>query len=285
MVGATRPEHEPRAARVPEGPAREPARCDVGVRLAFPWQRRRRRSLTLERHQPAGPRPDRGRRLRIARRPFGPEPAGDPRLARGGALLGRRPCALARARQDDRHRLPRRPARHAAPRRAARADRDDHAHDRRLQPRPRDTRALAVHRPRPALPVAEPRLGPARRRHRRVGAALALAAQPPAPPPSPPPRRGRHELPLAARRRRLGRAAALPVGARRPARGDLAAPGRLRAAADPRLQRGARAHDHRHRPRRGPGPDGLPPRVASKAGWCGSCPPPAHSSSSRRGSP
>ena len=117
--------------------------------------------------------------------------ARDPRLARRRALLGRRARALARPRQDDRHRLPRRPARHAAPRGPARPDRHGHAHDRRLRARPRDARALAVHRPGPALPVAEPRLGPARRRRSaprcsaRAGAAARTRT---ATPPSPPPR-------------------------------------------------------------------------------------------------
>ena len=73
-----------------------------------------------------------------------------------------------------------------------------------------------------------------------IGASVfwhALAAPPRAcprpPPPSPRHARGltrdRAELPLAARRRRLRRPPALPLGARRPAGGDLAAPRRLRA--------------------------------------------------------
>ena len=145
--------------------------------------------------------------------------------------------------------------------------------------RPRDARALAVHRPRPPLPVAEPRLGAPRRRHRRLGVAHALAAQPASRPS--PPRRGGHELALAVRRRRLRRAAALPVGAGRPARRDLAAPGRLRAAADPRLQRRPRAHDHRDRPRRSARPERLPSVSASRGGSCGCFPRPALWSSSR----
>ena len=177
--------------------------------------------------------------------------ARDPRLARRGAVLGRGARALARARQDDRHGVPRRPARHAVARGAARADRHGDAHGRRLRARPRHARALAVHRPRPALPVAEPRLGAARGRR---SAPRCCAG-----PPLPRPRTARHghshdhgttasrprhhgtprhgtpsttgpELPLAARRRHLGRPAALPVGARRAARRDLAAPGRLRPA-------------------------------------------------------
>ena len=47
------------------------------------------------------------------------------------------------------------------------------------------------------------------------------------------------------RGRDLRRPAPVPVGPRRPAGGDLAAPGRLRAAADPRVQPRAGARDHR----------------------------------------
>src|SRR6185312_4550754 len=104
----------------------------------------------------------------------------------------------------------------------------------------------AADRARPPLPVAEPGIGPARRRDRRVGARGPGApppgarARPPPSPPSPRPRpRGRAWLPLAPRRRRLGRPAPLPVRARRAARGDLAAPRRVRALADRRIQRRA----------------------------------------------
>ena len=93
-----------------------------------------------------------------ARQPLVPR---HPRVARGRALLGRRARALARARQDDRHRVPRRQPRHAAPRGAARPDHDGHAHDRRVRARRRHARALAVHRPRPALSVDQ-RRSPAR---------------------------------------------------------------------------------------------------------------------------
>ena len=53
-----------------------------------------------------------------------------------------------------------------------------------------------------------------------------------------------------ARGRGLRRPASLPLGARRPARRDLAAPGRVRDAPDRRVQRRPRALDHRRRPRR-----------------------------------
>ena len=48
-----------------------------------------------------------------------------------------------------------------------------------------------------------------------------------------------------------GRAASLPVGARRPAERDRPPPGRLRARADRRVQRRARRHDHGDRARCG----------------------------------
>ena len=202
------------------------------------------------------------------------------------ALLGRRARALARPRQDDHHRLPRRPARHAPPRRSARADRDGHAHDRRLRPRPGDARALAVHRPRPALPLAEPRLGPARRRHRRLGAARALAAQPASPPPSPPPRRARAPsfrslLAVGVSGGLLPCPSALVVllaaiSLHRVAFGLLLILAFSAGLALTITGIGLAAVLARRR---------VPPRVASKAGWFGSCQPPAHSSSSRRGSP
>src|SRR5207253_10834363 len=170
----------------------------------------------------AGP----GRRLglRLVGRPLPPERARDPGLAGWCTLLGRGACALARARQDDHHGLPGRPARHPRPRGAARPHRDDHAHDRRLRAGRGYARPLTVDLARHALPLAEPRLRPARRRNRRRGPAAPPPAAPPAPPrpSSPPPRRP--VATLAARRRCVRRAAALPLGARRPARGDLTAP-------------------------------------------------------------
>ena len=96
-----------------------------------------------------------------------PRLLGRARVARGGALLGSGARTLAGPRQVDRHRVPRRPARHAVARGAARADRHGDAHDRRLHARLRHARALAVRRPGPALPVAEPRLRTARRLDRR----------------------------------------------------------------------------------------------------------------------
>ena len=54
-------------------------------------------------------------------------------------------------------------ARHA---RSPRADRDGHAHDRRLRARARHAQPLGVHRPGRPLPLAEPRLGAADRRRR-----------------------------------------------------------------------------------------------------------------------
>ena len=156
-----------------------------------PARARRRARRRTERSRAAtslaGARPGRRRRLRLARRPLAPERSGHPRLARGGALLGSGARALSGSRQDDRDRVPGRAARHSATRRAAGPDRHDHAHDRRLRARARDPGALAVRRPRPPLPVAEPRLGPARGRDRRVGLLGTVAASPRACPRPPPP--------------------------------------------------------------------------------------------------
>ena len=96
-----------------------------------------------------------------------------PAAAARRVRLGRAARALARPRQGDGRRLPRRHARHRASRRRARRDRDRHAHDRRLRARARDARALAVRPARGPLPVAEPRLGAAGRDRRRGGAARA----------------------------------------------------------------------------------------------------------------
>ena len=157
VVGSGTREPQRRAPRLPGGHALEPARRDLGDGAGRTPPRPDVAARALDRREPAGSGPHRGLRLRLARRPLAAEPARDPRLAGGRALLGRRARALARPRQDDRHRLPRRPARNATACRPARVDRDGHAHDRRLRARPRDARALAVHRPRPPLPVAEPR--------------------------------------------------------------------------------------------------------------------------------
>ncbi len=61
-----------------------------------------------------------------------------------------------------------------------------------------------------------------------------------------------NRLPRPARGRHLRRRAAVPVGARRAARRDLAPPGRVRPRPDRRVLARARAHDHRDRPRRRP---------------------------------
>src|SRR5205823_2863520 len=70
--------------------------------------------------------------------------------------------------------------------------------------------------------------------------------------PRPPsPRRARDQCLLASGRGRLGRAAPMPVGARRPARGDLPAPHRVRPPPDRRVQRRPRFGDHGNRAVRG----------------------------------
>ena len=89
--------------------------------------------------------------------------------------------------------------------------------------------ALALHRSRPAVPVAQPRLRAARRRDRRFGSEGALAAQARtrarARSPSSPRPRGRPQPPFPLRRRRLRRTAPMPLRTRRPARRDLACTG------------------------------------------------------------
>ena len=98
----------------------------------------------------------------------------DPRLVADRGVLGCGPRAHARARQGARGRLPRRHEGDAAACGSARRHGHDHAHGRRLRPRARHARALAVHRPRDALPVADARLRAARRRRGRRGAASRL---------------------------------------------------------------------------------------------------------------
>ena len=173
-----------------------------------------------------------------------PDPA-----ARHGVRLGRGARALAGPRQDDGRRVPRRHARHAAPRGAARRDGDGDAHDRRLRARRGRAAALELHPARGPVPVAEPRVGPARGRRRRGGAALARA------PARAPTRTGTTittttptttatatcaaraaERARAAGARRLGRPDPLPLGARRAAGRDRAGPDRARDAADRRVQ-------------------------------------------------
>ena len=82
-----------------------------------------------------GARPRRRRRLREPDRPRAAQRRLRPALAADRDLLGRGARALPGPRQVDRRRLPRRLARHAAARGLPRADRDRHAHDRRLRAR------------------------------------------------------------------------------------------------------------------------------------------------------
>ena len=152
-------------------------------------------------------------------------------LAPDRRLLGRGARTHAGSRQGARRRVSRRHQGQAAPRVPARRDGDGHAHGRRLRARARDAAALAVHRPRPALPVADARLGPARRRRRGLRAAAAAAhgrlGRPPprrrrrthGDAPSPPPRRSSttathhdHHHHHARRRRADARAGILGVG-------------------------------------------------------------------------
>ena len=121
VVGAHDAQRLRRAARVPEEPPAEPARRHVARRRRSRRRTTRCPALTRGKALEAPDRvADSGFTRLIAQR--APERARHPRLARGGALLGRRARALARARQDDRHRVPDRQARHAA-RRGARSAR------------------------------------------------------------------------------------------------------------------------------------------------------------------
>ena len=163
-------------------------------------------------------------------------------------------------RQGDRRRLPRRHPGTRSARVPARRDRDRHAHDRRLRARSRDARALGVRRPRAALPVAEPRLGAARRRRRRRRAArprlhtATRTASAPPPPPPPPPRPRTRALAPAGRcsgsPSDLRRHPPVPDRARRPARRDLAAPVGYGLVLIVAFSLGLAATDHRDRPGR-----------------------------------
>ena len=140
-----------------DGHARERDRERAGIRpgcdLGLGWRRR------LRRH------PDRLRRPR----------APDPGPARDRVRLGRPARALARAREGDGRRLPRRVARAPAPRAGPRLDRDRDPHRLGLRPRPGDAARLRVRAPRGHLPVARGRLRAARGRGRADRDAFALS--------------------------------------------------------------------------------------------------------------
>src|SRR5581483_581936 len=247
-------------------PAPEPAR---GLRGDGRRRRRNRGRCAARAHQPEAARGARrrpgGRRLRLR----APHRALEPRRVVPAAracdrlLLGRGARAQPGPRQVDHHGLPRRLARDGSACVRARRDGDRNPHDRSLRARARHAQPLPAHPPGGALPVAEPRLRAARRRRRRLGAPLAAArvaprararARPPPRPPPPRPRpprpRPRAEHAPPARDRDLRRHHPLPDGARRPPRGDLAAPHRLRARPDRGVQPRPRRDDDRPRPPR-----------------------------------
>ena len=120
----------------------------------------------------------RGGEVRVARLAGGPRRRRRARLAARGDVLGRGARAHPGPREGDRRRLPRRIARHPAPRGLPRADRHRDAHRRRLRARPRHAPALPLHRAGAALPMADRRLGPARRRRRPRGARRARPPRP-----------------------------------------------------------------------------------------------------------
>ena len=136
-------ERQPRARRVPEGPPEQPARGHDRDRNR-PARRRPGKGaaarVARRAVRPCGGPGDRRRRLREPHRTRRPRRRRDPDLARARVLLGLGSRALARAREGDRHRVPRRPAREAPPRGRARSDRHRDAHDRRLHARLRDAR-------------------------------------------------------------------------------------------------------------------------------------------------
>ena len=117
----------------------------------------------------------RERRLRVADPARRPLARRDPPLAADRGVLGLGARADARPREGARRRLPRRHEGKAAARVPARCHGDGHAHGRRLRARARDAAALAVHRPRAALPVADAGLGLLVVAVGAVGAATAAA--------------------------------------------------------------------------------------------------------------
>ena len=140
------------------------------------------RALRAGRHRRGAPRRRRSsrtgpsrRRVRGARRARRAVARHRRALAARRGLLGRGACAHAGARQGARRRLPDRHPRPAAGRGPPRRHGDRDAYGRRLRTGPRDAPPLALHRPRAALPVADARLGPARRRRRRRSPASARA--------------------------------------------------------------------------------------------------------------
>ena len=161
---------ERRVARVPEGPAPQPARRHLGDRDGQPRRRGGARAAAHRRLRSAGSGPGRRLGLLEPRRTREALDGRGPPLAADRGLLGRRPRSDTRPRQGARRRLPRRHEGHATSCRPARSDGDDHPHGRRLRPRPRHARALTLHRPRDALPVADAGVGAPRRRRRRCGA-------------------------------------------------------------------------------------------------------------------
>ena len=179
-------------------------------------------------------------------------------------------------RQVDRRRLPGRLARHAAARAAASALTVTVTHTIGVFALGAGHARLSQFIvPDAALPVAEPRLGAARRRRRRsrvlrwrvaTGAHGARAthhghahghdhaSRPPRPRP------GARRCAGLLGDRHLGRDHPVPDRARRPARRDLAAPRRLRPRPDRRLQPRPGRHDERDRPPRGRRQGRLRPR-------------------------
>ena len=115
----------------------------------------------------------REQRVRVADPARRPLARRRPALAADRRILGCGARIDAGSRESARRGLPRGNEREAAPCVPARGDRDGDPHRGRLRPRARDPVALPVHRPRPALPVAHPRLRAPRRRGRRLGAAAA----------------------------------------------------------------------------------------------------------------
>src|SRR6267142_2793989 len=209
---------EPRAERLPDRPARQPAPGARGARALLPRvvaagggadDARTARSIAdvaaraADRHAAAGDAADRDasrgadrsesqRPARVARRVHRPDHHARAHRERRRGCAGRRrsarrvSCARARSRQDRRRGLPRGLTGHRAARADPRADRHRIAHRRRLPARRGDLLRFAVRRSRAPLSLGRAGLGPDDRDPRPVVVLAplqrpAVRARPPSP--------------------------------------------------------------------------------------------------------
>ena len=165
---------------------------------------------------------------------------------------------------------------HAAPRGLLRADRHRDAYRRRSLSASSRRCSPGLHRPGAASTPGYRRLRHRRRRRTRLAGG---------PVPSRPGTRARHAHHHHDHDHGYGRGGLLGVGVAAgllpcPRRwsalgGDCAPPGGARPCADPRLQRRARGHRHRRRPRRRAGPPGVLARLSLNVGRSSACFPPS----------